>query len=158
MRARQHNPLQEWLESEEALQILQAAGISYGRWELNGWEQRISAVLTHGPFAYAFTLDFGSVAIPYLDGGPWDSLPLHYHNNMEARLMLSGQLSLRVQTAAGQLLEVELLPGDFVVIPPGLCHRVDLVARRPLSCLCLATSPESLVPIFQGSVLTRYGN
>ncbi|MBS2033982.1 cupin domain-containing protein [bacterium] len=158
MRARHHYPLQEWLRSEEASQLLSSLGISYHFWELAGWELRIPAVLAQGPFRYAFTMDFSPRGIPYLDGSPWGTLPLHYHTDMEARLMLSGRLTMRVQPVPGQLLEVELFPGDFVVLPPGIWHRFDLVDRSPLSCLCLATEADSLAPLFPGSILSRHGN
>ena len=108
---------------------------------------------TNKPWGYEDLLYQGpSYVLKKLFMSSGESCSLHFHNvKHETMLVFSGKLKIEIGESKSSLIAKDYLPGDIVIIEPGVIHRMTAIE----DCIYFEASTPELDDVVR--IEDRYG-
>ena len=134
----------------ELKEVLGNAGITHERWEpahevpadapaeeiLKAYESEIERLKKEGGYVTADVIDC-SPETPGLDDMLNKFNKEHWHDEDEVRFVIEGKGVFHIHPENGDVLEIEVHPGDLLKVPQGTHHWFNLCETRRIRCIRL---------------------
>jgi 1,2-dihydroxy-3-keto-5-methylthiopentene dioxygenase len=147
---------------------LGAAGIGYERWQparpvgadasaqdvLAAYAEDVERLKAAGGYVTADVIDVKPDS-PGLDAMLARFNREHWHDEDEVRFILEGHGLFHVRGRAGEVLAIEVGPGDLLRVPRGTWHWFDLCADRRIRAIRLFQDPAGWTPHYTESGAER---
>jgi 1,2-dihydroxy-3-keto-5-methylthiopentene dioxygenase len=79
----------------------------------------------------------------------------HWHDEDEVRFILHGHGLFHIRPKDGQVVPIEVEPGDLILLPKGTWHWFDLCADRQIRAIRLFQNPSGWTPYYTESGVER---
>jgi 1,2-dihydroxy-3-keto-5-methylthiopentene dioxygenase len=153
---------------DEVKARLAPVGIDFERWEpsrpvaqdasaeqvLSAYAEDVERLKAAGGYVTADVIDVRPDT-PGLDAMLARFSREHWHDEDEVRFILEGHGIFHVRTRAGELLAIEVGPGDLLRVPRGTWHWFDLCADRRIRAIRLFQDPSGWTPHYTESGAER---
>jgi len=152
-----------WRDPEEIAGRLGPLGIRFERWNatrdvgagaserevLAAYAEDVSRLKGEGGYVTADVIDV-SPETPGLETMLEKFRREHWHDEDEVRFIVEGRGLFHVNVG-GDLLAIEVEPGDLLRVPRGTHHWFDLCAERRIRAIRLFQDPSGWTPHYTGS-------
>ncbi len=151
-------------EPAEIARYLGSLGIDYERWEpahpvkpeappeeiLAAYADEIEELKRSGGYVTADVIDVRPET-PGLEAMLAKFNREHWHDEDEVRFILSGRGLFHIHPRQGQVVAIEVEPGDLIRVPRGTWHWFDLCADRSIRAIRLFQNPAGWTPRYTDS-------
>ena len=121
---------------------------------LAAYAKEIDALKARGGYVTADVIDV-KPETPNLEAMLAKFRSEHWHDEDEVRFILEGHGLFHVRTRAGELLAIEVGPGDLLRVPRGTWHWFDLCDDRRIRAIRLFQDPSGWTPHYTDSGVER---
>ena len=158
----------EVVREEEAIRsFVEDHGLHFERWELGRLDETPQGVEEQEHILQTFAAEIErlkreggyqsadvisvSEATPNLDEMLAKFDKEHTHSEDEVRFVVDGRGVFTIHGEDGAIFDVEVHPGDLLVVPEGTKHWFTLCEDRTIKCIRLFTSKEGWVANYTGA-------
>jgi 1,2-dihydroxy-3-keto-5-methylthiopentene dioxygenase len=160
---RTNEPRQEWRDAEAIASLLQEHGVIYEQWDISRLasqprregesdQEHILRVFAPEVQAVSEARGYRSADVislrpdtPNLDALLQKFDREHIHTEDEVRFVVNGRGIFTIRGADERLYDVEVLPGDLLVVPESTKHWFALCEDRQIQCIRLFTDTAGWV-------------
>jgi 1,2-dihydroxy-3-keto-5-methylthiopentene dioxygenase len=153
-------------EDGQIREFLRGIDIDYERWEteidipknassdqiLRAYEKQINELKKHGGYVTADVIDVNQDT-PGLDAMLAKFNIEHYHNEDEVRYIVDGRGLFHIHPQRGQVVAIEVEPGDLIRVPRGTLHWFDLCGDRRIRAIRLFQDNSGWTPHYTRSAI-----
>ncbi|NJL85156.1 MAG: cupin domain-containing protein [Leptolyngbyaceae cyanobacterium SM1_1_3] len=143
---------------------LAAINIGYARWQpdqplsetatteeiLAAYSDEIEILKESGGYITADVIDI-KPNTPNLDAMLSKFTPEHWHDEDEVRFTLEGRGLFHINPENGPVIQIEVTPGDLLLVPRGTHHWFNLCSDRQIRAIRLFQDPSGWNPHYTNS-------
>lgn len=73
----------------------------------------------------------------------------HHHTEDEVRFVVQGRGVFTIHGQDDRIFDIEVLPGDLLIVPAGTWHWFDLCEDKTIQCIRLFSNREGWIPVYR---------